>query len=82
MIEKRSKHIIAHRMDVVNMRQMRQHPHRGELKALQKDGAMEAAFGALQLADWLRPAPARDGDTTGQPRKDFRVNPAVHGRAK
>ena len=77
-----AKHIVAHRMEVVNMRQMRQHPHRAELKALQKDGAMEAAFAALQLADWLRAAPNREGDTTGQPRKDFRVNPAVHGRAK
>jgi hypothetical protein len=40
---------------------------------------VDAATDALVEADWLRPAPSRAGDTVGKARKDFLVNPAVHG---
>ncbi|MDP1026301.1 DUF3987 domain-containing protein [Sphingomonas sp. KR1UV-12] len=42
---------------------------------------VEGATDALVEAGWLRPMPMRDGDTPGKARKDFLVNPAVHGGA-
>lgn len=40
---------------------------------------VEGATDALEEAGWLRAAPTRAGDTPGKARKDFLVNPAVHG---
>jgi hypothetical protein len=66
----------------VNMRALRLHPHKQHLKPLQDKGATESAFEALVDAGWLMPHHSRDGDNPGQPRKDYRVNPAVLRRGE
>jgi hypothetical protein len=76
-----ARYIRRHRMAEVNMRAMRLHPHKQHLKPLQERGAMEAAFELLAESGWLMADPSREGGGTGQQRKDYRVNPAVLGRA-
>jgi hypothetical protein len=51
------------------------------LPTLKRRDDVEAATEALIEANWLREAPSRQGDTPGKQRKDFLVNPAVHGGA-
>ena len=77
-----ARYIVKHGLTDVNMRDMRLAPHKRYLKPLLEKGAMEEAFEVLTGSGWLRPNPSREGDSQGQPRKDYRVNPAVHGRAK
>ena len=76
-----ARYVLKNSLRSVNMRELRQHPHKGHLKPLQAKGAMDAAFEVMQDAGWLRPAFSRDGDTPGQQRKDYDVNPAVFGDA-
>ncbi|KNH03087.1 putative membrane spanning protein [Qipengyuania citrea LAMA 915] len=76
-----ARYIVKNGFRTVNMRELRQHPHKGHLKPLQAKGAMDAAFEVAQDAGWIRPAFSRDGDTVGQPRKDYDVNPAALGGA-
>jgi hypothetical protein len=52
------------------------------IATLKVAGDVEMATEALVDAGWLRSMPSRDGDTPGKPRKDFLVNPAVHGAAR
>jgi hypothetical protein len=77
-----ARYIRKERMAEVNMRAMRLHPHKPHLKPLLEKGAMEAAFEVLVDAGWLMPTPSRDSDNPGQPRKDYRVNPAVLRRGE
>ena len=72
-----ARYIRKQRFATVNVRELRQHPHRQSLKPLQAKGAMDAAFEALEEARWLRSDFRRDGSTPGQKRKDYRVNPKV-----
>lgn len=51
----------------------------GKLAKAKTAADVEAATDLLIDADWLRPAPAKIGPTNGRPRKDFLVNPSVHG---
>lgn len=74
-----ARYIVKHGFRTVNVRELRQHPHKGHLKPLQAKGAMDEAFAVLEDCGWLRPAFNREGDTPGQPRKDYDVNPAVFG---
>lgn len=61
--------------ETVNARELR---HVGILP--QKSAARyDAALAELADADWLRPAPARHGDSKGRPRKDWAVNPKLQG---
>jgi hypothetical protein len=60
----------------VNTRQLREAPG---LHALRTGPAIEDAIAHLVEADWLRQAPEPDSRTGGRPRKDYLVNPAVHG---
>jgi hypothetical protein len=49
------------------------------IPALKDAERMADAIEALVDADWLRPAPARAGDTPGRARSDYDVNPAIYG---
>lgn len=62
----------------VNARDMRRDPAIGFSDA----GRMEAAIEALEEAGWLRAAPSRAGGAPGRAKKDYLVNPAVHGGAR
>lgn len=75
-----ARYIRKQKPDLVNVREMRLHPHKSALKPLLAKGAMNDAFEALVDAGWLMPSPSREGDSTGRGRKDYRVNPAVLGR--
>ncbi|MXO63432.1 DUF3987 domain-containing protein [Qipengyuania oceanensis] len=63
-------------LSLVNLRELRRHPHKPHLKPLQDRGALEEAVEALEDASWIRPQFDRDGGP-GQPRKDYAVNPQV-----
>ena len=56
---------------------MHRTPHKSHLKPLQAKGAMEEALELLENAHWVKPDFQREGDTHGQPRKDYIVNPKV-----
>jgi hypothetical protein len=77
-----ARYIRSQKLETVNLREMRRHPHKGHLKPLQPKEALEAAVEVLEQAAWLVPDFHREGHTPGQPRKDYRVNPAVHGGRK
>ncbi len=51
----------------------------GRLSKAEKAADVDAAIELLTEADWVRPAPTRSGGTVGRAKKDFLVNPAVHG---
>ncbi|KQM98739.1 hypothetical protein ASE78_05800 [Sphingomonas sp. Leaf25] len=51
----------------------------GKIAKAKTAADVEAATDLLIDADWLRPAPAKIGPANGRPRKDFLVNPSVHG---
>jgi hypothetical protein len=78
-----ARYIRKHKLETVNMRALRLHPHKQHLKPLQGKiqgrDAMAEAFEVLEDAGWIMPAFSRDGGNPGQPKKDYRVNPAVHG---
>ena len=76
-----ARYVLKNGFRTVNMREMRQHPHKGHLKPLQAKGAMDEVFKIMQDAGWLRPAFSRGGETPGQPRKDYEVNPLLFGGA-
>jgi hypothetical protein len=62
--------------DVLNPRQLR------DLKggpSIPDAARLKAALAVLAEAGWVRPAPARDGDTPGKPRADNAVNPNLRG---
>lgn len=51
----------------------------GRLSKAEKAADVDAAIELLVEADWLRPAPSRSGGTIGRAKKEYLVNPAVHG---
>lgn len=51
----------------------------GHLAKAANAADVDAAIALLIEADWLRAAPSRSGGGIGRARKDFLVNPAVHG---
>lgn len=75
-----ARYVRKQKLEIVNLRALRLHPHKQHLKPLLGKGAMNEAAEALVDAGWFMPAPSRDGDGPGRERKDFRVNPAVLGR--
>jgi hypothetical protein len=63
----------------INKRDLKRSPHKSKLPSLRDQQVMDAAVQFLVDAAWLQEAPSREGDMPGQPRKDYLVNPAVHG---
>lgn len=51
------------------------------LPTLKVAADVDAATDALIEAGWLRSSPSRQGEGVGKQRKDYSVNPAVHGGA-
>ena len=61
----------------INARELRRRP--GLPPTLKDAASLDEAIEQLIEADWLRAASVRAGDSPGRARKDFLVNPAVHG---
>lgn len=72
-----ARYIRKARLPVINLRELRRHPHKPHLKPLQGKGALEDAIELLENAGWLRADYSRDGDAPGRPRLDYAVNPKV-----
>ena len=75
-----ARYIRKHGLKRINIRELRQHPHKQHLKPLQPKGALDDVIEVLEDAGWLLPAFDRDGESKGRLRKDYLVNPAVHRR--
>ena len=71
-----ARYILKAGAERINARDIQRSSGIASLKAA---ADVEAATDALTEAGWLRSAMHRDGDTPGKPRKDFLVNPLVHG---
>lgn len=69
-----ARYIVKHRPTRVNVRDIQRH---WRLPGLKVADAVKDALALLADADWLRPAPGRDGDSHGRQRADFLVNPKV-----
>ena len=72
-----SRWILKERPALINARKLRRE---ARLLGLKETDKINLALDALTEADWLRAAPAREGDTLGRQRRDFIVNPRVAGR--
>jgi len=73
-----ARYIVKQGAERINARDIQRN---SALPTLKRRDDVEAATEALIEANWLREAPSRQGDTPGKQRKDFLVNPAVHGGA-
>lgn len=71
-----ARFIVKQKLERINARDVQRN---SALPTLKKREDVEQATEALMEANWLREAPSRQGDTPGKQRKDFLVNPAVHG---
>jgi hypothetical protein len=72
-----ARHILKHRLTLINARDLRR--SQGLPPTLKDSASLEEAVEHLVEADWLRATGVRAGESPGRSRKDFSVNPAVHG---
>lgn len=73
-----ARFILKEGLQRVNARDIQRNSSLPTLKCKQD---VEAATEALMDAGWLRDAPSRQGEAPGRQRKDYLVNPGVHGGA-
>jgi hypothetical protein len=66
------------KLRTINAREMRRSPHKQHLAGMREAGPLNDALEYLVEHGWLFETPSRDG-APGQPRRDYTVNPAVHG---
>ncbi len=71
-----SRFILKGGLQRINAREVQRNP---KLPTLGNKQDVEAAVEALMEAGWLREAFNRNGEGQGRPKKDYLVNPAVHG---
>ena len=69
-----ARHIVKNKVVRLNARDIRRE---WRLPGLKTADAVKEALDLLVEAEWLRPAPTRDGDSHGRQRADFLVNPKV-----
>lgn len=67
----------------INARNLRrgEEPYQKRPPTLKDGEKLKSAIEFLVEADWLRPAPARAGASSGRLSSDYLVNPAIHGAA-
>jgi hypothetical protein len=70
-----AKRIVRDKLTKINARDIYT---RWAIPSLRLAQPVSDAIEQLVDADWLRPAPSRQGDTVGRAKKDFVVNPQVH----
>lgn len=73
-----ARHIQRERKQRINARDVRRTPGLPSMKTAE---VVDEAINELVEADWLRADPSRSGEGAGRAKKDFLVNPAVHGGA-
>jgi hypothetical protein len=66
------RYLRRERRSVVNLQDLR-----GKVTGLRRTGEVDAALSELAGAGWTRPAPGREGDRPGRPRRDWAVNPTL-----
>lgn len=71
------RYILKHELRTLNLRTLKQYPHKTELAAIRKADKMRAAADFLVDAGWLKPCPKRDGKTVGRASLDFIANPLL-----
>ena len=69
-----AKEIRKHRLEKINLRDVRREWH---LPGLREAASVQRTAEHLVDAGWLRQSPSRKGDTPGQARKDYLVNPKI-----
>ena len=69
-----AKWIIKERTTTINKSTLRR---KTKLAGLRSKPEIDDAVEILEEAEWMRPAPARKGDTAGRSRSDYTVNPKV-----
>lgn len=74
-----ARYIVKWGLRSINLRELKQSPHKSALPSLRQKAAMDDAVAHLVDANWLRPDLSREGGGPGQPRLDYLVNPAVLG---
>jgi putative DNA primase/helicase len=74
-----ARYIVKKRLRTINLRELKQSPHKSALPALRTKAAMDDAVACLVDGHWLRPDMSREGGAPGQPRLDYVVNPAALG---
>ncbi|MBY6219018.1 DUF3987 domain-containing protein [Qipengyuania aquimaris] len=74
-----SRYILKHRMTSINLRTLKQSPHKAKLAAIRQADLMRAAADYLVDASILQPAPSRDGGGAGRASLDYLVNPLFLG---
>lgn len=72
-----ARYILKHRLEKLNVRDLRRSPHKSALKPLQAKNALDDAIEALELAGWISADPSREGGSKGRASKDYTVKPAV-----
>jgi len=69
-----ARYIKRNGLAVINVREIRR---TSDLKALKRGTVLAEAIAHLEEANWLTPAPSREGGSPGQKRKDYAVNSLV-----
>lgn len=72
-----ARYIRKNAMRSINLRTLKQSPHKAKLAAIRQADRMRAAAEYLVDANWLSPAPSREGSTTGRASLDYTTNPLV-----
>lgn len=73
-----ARYIVKAGLRSINKRELKRSPHKSALPGLRDAKHMDGAVEVLMDADWLRPAPTRDGETPGRTMANYVVNPSVH----
>jgi hypothetical protein len=73
------RYILRENLNAINARDVRR---LSRIPSLRDAEPVDEAIQHLVEADWLRPVHSRSGPTPGRARKDYEVNPAVHGAAR
>uniref|UniRef100_A0A6M3XVT7 DUF3987 domain-containing protein n=1 Tax=viral metagenome TaxID=1070528 RepID=A0A6M3XVT7_9ZZZZ len=72
-----ARYVRKHGLRKINLRELKQSPHKAKLSALRHGETMRAAAEFLVDAGCLKPAPVREGRTIGRASLDYLVNPAL-----
>jgi putative DNA primase/helicase len=74
-----ARYIVRESFRTINLRDLKRAPHKSRLPGLRSSETLNETVAFLVDAGWLLPDPSRDGDNPGRQKRDFLVNPAVHG---
>jgi hypothetical protein len=70
-----AKYILEHKPEIINARELNRKSGLPGFRS--KAEVAHSAIKELEEAGWLLPAPFRQGDTSGRPRDDWKINPRL-----